>query len=188
MNLIERDDPRVRMNVDAIERELTQGPLVWRYLPHETDDGLAGQEEGAFTLLSFWLIGNLIYTGQNDRAMDFFHDVITTQANHLGLFRRDVRPDHPTSDRQLPPGLLPHRPHPHRPQPVRLHRRHAHPAAISLVLTVGFRRLPALKPPVRSPRAWVRLPPRTPRLCGRAFRRPVSSPRRPRSPSAPIRS
>ena len=37
--LIPSDDPRVRMNVDAIERELTDGPLVWRYLPEETDDG-----------------------------------------------------------------------------------------------------------------------------------------------------
>ena len=86
MYLVEREDPRVRLNLDAIERELTQGPLVWRYLPHETDDGLEGQEEGAFTLLSFWLMGNLNYTGQNDRAMDYFHEVITTQANHLGLF------------------------------------------------------------------------------------------------------
>ena len=31
-------------------------------------------------------MGNLNYTGQNDRAMDYFHEVITTQANHLGLF------------------------------------------------------------------------------------------------------
>ncbi len=84
--LIPRDDPRHRQNLDAIERELTDGPLVWRYLPDETDDGLGGQEEGAFTLLSFWLIGNLIYTGQTDRAHDYFHEMITKRANHLGLF------------------------------------------------------------------------------------------------------
>ena len=86
MGIIPRDHPRIRQNLDAIERELTDGPLVWRYLPDETDDGLGGQTEGAFTLLSFWLIGNLIYTGQHDRAFDFFHEVITTQGNHLGLF------------------------------------------------------------------------------------------------------
>ena len=86
MGLLERDDPRIRQNVDAIERELTDGPLVWRYLPGETDDGLDGQPEGAFTLLSFWLMGNLIYTGQTDRAMDYFHEMITKCANHLGLF------------------------------------------------------------------------------------------------------
>ena len=86
MGIIRRENPRVRQNLDAIERELADGPLVWRYLPEETDDGLHGQPEGAFTLLSFWLIGNLIYTGQHDRAFDFFHEVITTQGNHLGLF------------------------------------------------------------------------------------------------------
>ncbi len=85
LGLVPRDDPRVRQNVDAIERELADGPLVWRYLPEETDDGLEGQREGAFTLLSFWLIGNLIYTGQTDRGFDYFHEIITKQANHLGL-------------------------------------------------------------------------------------------------------
>ena len=86
MGMLDKDDPRVRQNVDAIERELCDGPLVWRYLPSETDDGLEGQEEGAFTLLSFWLSGNLIYTGQNDKALDFFHDVLSRCTNHLGLF------------------------------------------------------------------------------------------------------
>ena len=81
-----RDDPRLRQNVDAIERELCEGPLVWRYLPEETDDGLGGQREGAFTLLSFWLIGNLLFTGQHDRGFDYFNEMITNQGNHLGLF------------------------------------------------------------------------------------------------------
>ncbi len=85
LGLIPRGDPRIQQNVDAIERELTDGPMVWRYLPEETDDGLEGQQEGAFTLLSFWLIGNLIYTGQTDRGFDYFHEIITKQANHLGL-------------------------------------------------------------------------------------------------------
>ena len=86
MGILERDDPRVRQNLEAIQRELCDGPLVWRYLPHETDDGLEGQEEGAFTLLSFWLCGNLIYTGQNDKALDLYHDVLNRCTNHLGLF------------------------------------------------------------------------------------------------------
>ncbi len=98
MGLVPRDDPRIRQNVDAIERELTDGPLVWRYLPEETDDGLEGQQEGAFTLLSFWLIGNFIYTGQTDRGLDYFHEVITKQANHLGLFAEMFDP---VSNRQL---------------------------------------------------------------------------------------
>ena len=98
LGLIPRDDPRVRQNLDAIERELADGPLVWRYLPHETDDGLEGQREGAFTLLSFWLVGNLIYSGQVDRGFDYFHKIITKQANHLGLFAEMFDP---VSNRQL---------------------------------------------------------------------------------------
>ena len=85
LGLLRRDDPRIRQNLDAVERELTDGPLVWRYLPEETDDGLSGQPEGAFSLLSFWLIGNLVYTGQTDRGFDYFHEIITKRANHLGL-------------------------------------------------------------------------------------------------------
>ena len=85
LGLLARKDPRLRLNADAIERELCEGPLVWRYLPEETDDGLEGQPEGAFTLLSFWLIGNLLYTDQHDRGFDYFHQMIQTQTNHLGL-------------------------------------------------------------------------------------------------------
>ena len=95
---IPREDPRVRQNVDAIERELADGPLVWRYIPEETDDGLEAQPEGTFTLLSFWLMGNLIYTGQTDRALDLFHETITRCSNHLDLFAEMYDP---SANRQL---------------------------------------------------------------------------------------
>ena len=85
------DDPRIRMNADAIARELADGPFVWRYLPSETDDGLDAQEEGAFTLLSFWLIGNLIYTGRVEKAAEYFEQVMS-HANHLGLFSEMIDP------------------------------------------------------------------------------------------------
>ena len=95
---IPAEDPRVRLNLDAIQRELAEGPLVWRYIPEETDDGLDAQPEGAFTLLSFWLLGNLIYTGQADRALDLFHETITRCSNHLGLFAEMIDP---STGRQL---------------------------------------------------------------------------------------
>ena len=96
--LIPSEDPRIRQNLDAIERELTDGPLVWRYIPEETDDGLDAQPEGAFTMLSFWLMGNLIYTGQMDRAFDYFNDMISRCSNHLGLFAEMFDP---ATERQL---------------------------------------------------------------------------------------
>ena len=95
---IPAEDPRVRQNLDAIERELADGPLVWRYIPEETDDGLDAQPEGAFTMLSFWLLGNLIYTGQNDRALDLFHETMTRCSNHLGMFAEMFDP---STNRQL---------------------------------------------------------------------------------------
>ena len=85
------DDPRILLNAQAVERELAEGPFVWRYLPSETDDGLGGQNEGAFVLLSFWLIGNLLYTGQVDRAAAYMEEVMS-QANHLGLFAEMIDP------------------------------------------------------------------------------------------------
>ena len=110
------DDPRIRTNADAIARELADGPFVWRYRPSETDDGLDAQEEGAFTLLSFWLIGNLLYTGQADKAAEYFEQIMS-HANHLGLFSEMIDPRSRRPAGQLPAGVQPRRPHPHRPQP-----------------------------------------------------------------------
>ena len=84
-------DPRVRLTLEAVSRELADGPFVWRYLPRETDDGLEGQDEGAFTLLSFWLIGNLICTGQIELAVEYFERMLG-HANHLGLFSEMINP------------------------------------------------------------------------------------------------
>ena len=85
------NDTRVLSNLDAVMRELADGPFVRRYNPHETDDGLEGEEEGSFTILSFWLIGNLIYTGQLEKARAYFEQILGN-ANHLGLFAEMINP------------------------------------------------------------------------------------------------
>jgi GH15 family glucan-1,4-alpha-glucosidase len=43
-------------------------------------------------------LANLIYSGQVDRGLDYFHEIITKQANHLGLFAEMFDP---VSNRQL---------------------------------------------------------------------------------------
>jgi GH15 family glucan-1,4-alpha-glucosidase len=91
LNFLTPDDPRVRSNLDAISRELADGPFVRRYIPTSTDDGLHGEDEGTFTLLSFWLIGNLITTGQTGKAQEYF-DQIMEHANHVGLFSEMLDP------------------------------------------------------------------------------------------------
>ena len=53
--LLGYDDPRserIQGTIAAIERELREGPYVYRY---RGEDGLVG-EEGAFLTCSFWLV------------------------------------------------------------------------------------------------------------------------------------
>ena len=53
------DHPRMIATTDAVRRRLGAGKdLLYRYLPHESPDGLPG-DEGAFLLCSFWLVDNL---------------------------------------------------------------------------------------------------------------------------------
>ena len=86
MGIVPRKHPRIRQNLDAIERELADGPPSYATLPEETGDGFHRQLEAAFTLLGFWLIGNLIQTRQTGRAFDYYNQAITTQGNHFGIF------------------------------------------------------------------------------------------------------
>ena len=44
------EDPRVLGTIEAIQREICDGPFVWRYSTEEGVDGLAGGE-GAFLSL-----------------------------------------------------------------------------------------------------------------------------------------
>ena len=78
------DDPRIRSTVRRIQMELADGPFVRRYRIDDTDDGLTG-EEGAFYILSFWLIGALLTIGETQEALNYFHAVFAT-ASRLGLF------------------------------------------------------------------------------------------------------
>ncbi|MEE8519520.1 MAG: glycoside hydrolase family 15 protein [Dehalococcoidia bacterium] len=83
-------DSRLRSTVKRIQQELASGPFVRRYLTHETDDGLSGGE-GAFYILSFWLIGALLAVGEVEEASAKFEEVMATR-NHLGLFAEMVDP------------------------------------------------------------------------------------------------
>ena len=78
------DDPRLRSTIRRIQMELADGPFVRRYRMDETDDGIEG-EEGAFYILTFWLIGGLLMIGEKEEALRYF-DVVSETANHLGLF------------------------------------------------------------------------------------------------------
>jgi GH15 family glucan-1,4-alpha-glucosidase len=73
-----------------VERLGAGAGLLYRYLPHESPDGLAGSE-GAFLLCSFWLVDNLAYQGRLEEAMGLF-DSLCGRANALGLLPEQIDP------------------------------------------------------------------------------------------------
>ncbi len=83
--------PRMKATTEAIRRHLGAGNgLLYRYLPRESPDGLAG-EEGAFLLCSFWLVDNLTLQGRLDEAMALY-DSLCQRAGTLGLLPEQVDP------------------------------------------------------------------------------------------------
>jgi GH15 family glucan-1,4-alpha-glucosidase len=83
----EGDDDRMRRTVEAIGRELAEGPCVRRYAG---DDGLEGTE-GAFLACSFWLAEALARTGRPDAATDLMEQLLEL-ANDVGLYSEEIDP------------------------------------------------------------------------------------------------
>jgi GH15 family glucan-1,4-alpha-glucosidase len=83
-------DERMRLTIDAIAAELTEGGLVLRYRNEAgmNADGLTG-EEGTFVICSFWLVSALAQAGEVDRAEALF-DQLVSYANDLGLLAEEI--------------------------------------------------------------------------------------------------
>ena len=88
--LLPPDDPRIQSTIARTVEELGSGPFMNRYKVDEADDGLKG-EEGALTMLSFWLIGGLMSSGKIHQAQSFFEEMLG-YSNHLGLFSEMIDP------------------------------------------------------------------------------------------------
>jgi GH15 family glucan-1,4-alpha-glucosidase len=78
---------RVRSTIDAIDKRLREGDLVFRY---RADDGVAGGE-GCFLNCSFWLVSALARTGRVREATALM-DRLVARANDVGLFAEEVDP------------------------------------------------------------------------------------------------
>jgi GH15 family glucan-1,4-alpha-glucosidase len=79
------DPERMRTTVDAVRRELADGPLVWRY---RSDDSLEGNE-GAFLACSFWLARALAVTERIDEASELMEELLPL-ANDVGLYSEEM--------------------------------------------------------------------------------------------------
>jgi len=94
MRFISPSDPRWCSTLKAIENNLTEDSLVYRYKNITADaegrslDGLPGCE-GSFTACSFWFIECLARSHQLEKARLLF-DKMLGYANHLGLYSEEL--------------------------------------------------------------------------------------------------
>jgi GH15 family glucan-1,4-alpha-glucosidase len=80
-------DPRVLATIDVVQRDLSHGMHVHRYL---SPDGLPG-DEGAFLLCSFWLLDALVYARRLEEAEELMEQLLG-MANDVGLYAEMVDP------------------------------------------------------------------------------------------------
>jgi alpha,alpha-trehalase len=83
------DDPRIRATVLTIADELTEDGLVLRYRVDQTDDGFSGEEEGTFTICSFWLVSALSEIGEHQRAHNLCEKVLS-YSSPLQLYAEEI--------------------------------------------------------------------------------------------------
>ena len=91
VKFISPTDPRWLSTLKAIEEELVDDSLVFRYrVGDAAHDGLAG-EEGTFNMCSFWYVECLSRAGDLQKARLNFEKALG-YANHLGLYAEELGP------------------------------------------------------------------------------------------------
>jgi GH15 family glucan-1,4-alpha-glucosidase len=75
---------RMRSTIDALRKELSRGPLMYRYTRMV-------DKEGAFLACSFWMVEALALTGQVAEASRMM-DELCGLANDVGLFSEEMDP------------------------------------------------------------------------------------------------
>ncbi|SDB23501.1 Glucoamylase (glucan-1,4-alpha-glucosidase), GH15 family [Flavobacteriaceae bacterium MAR_2010_188] len=82
---IEAKSPKFINTVHAIERELSNDGLLYRY-KNKDDFGLPSS---SFTICTFWFINSLYKIGEEKKAEKWFERLLS-YSNHLGLFSEDI--------------------------------------------------------------------------------------------------
>ncbi|MDV6167096.1 glycoside hydrolase family 15 protein [Flavobacterium sp. DG1-102-2] len=78
-------DPKYVATVHAIEKDLSNDGLLYRY-KNKDDFGLPSS---SFTICTFWFINSLYKIGETRKAEKMF-DQLLSYSNHLGLFSEDI--------------------------------------------------------------------------------------------------
>ena len=82
---IHAKDPKFVQTVMAIEKDLSNDGLLYRY-KNKDDFGLPSS---SFTICTFWFINSLFKIGEEEKAMQHFEKLLS-YSNHLGLFSEDI--------------------------------------------------------------------------------------------------
>lgn len=82
---IDARNPKYVSTVKAIERELCNDGLLYRY-KNQDDFGLPSS---SFTICTFWFINSLYKIGEEQKAVTHFEKLLS-YSNHLGLFSEDI--------------------------------------------------------------------------------------------------
>lgn len=91
VKFISPTDPCWLSTLKAIEEELVEDSLVYRYRIGEAAvDGLQG-EEGTFSMCTFWYVECLSRAGDLQKARFYFEKMLG-YANHLGLYAEELGP------------------------------------------------------------------------------------------------
>jgi len=89
VKFISPTDPRWKSTLQAIEKNLVEDSLVYRYNPAKAaSDGMTGRE-GTFSTCSFWYVEALARAGDLKQARFIFEKALG-YANHLGLYAEQL--------------------------------------------------------------------------------------------------